>query len=323
MLKEKEQQTQLETFAKQLPSKPYCADDLEYGLVIRQARQAILKKHIQHNKPTSVHWLAFDCDYPNAIEKIQGSLLPVPNIAVLNKANGHSHLLYGLQVPVHRSDVARAKPLNFLAKVEFALREALHADNGYAGLIVKNPLHKDWLTYELRRNSYDLPELADWLTLPSNLPPRAESIGLGRNCTLFERLRRWAYREVLNYRLTATYEAFKDAVLIQAIALNNFPQALPQSEIRSTATSVAKWTWKKYTGRVSDAEWQKYVADTHTPEIQAKRGYKGGKAGGRGRTSQDEQNRATARLMKSKGYTYQAISQNIKVPLSTVGRWCK
>jgi hypothetical protein len=314
MLIQEQEQTQLQLFEASLPAKPYCSDDLEFGLLIRQAKQAIQKKHIQHNKPTSVHWLAFDCDYAGAIEEAKSNLLPAPNIAVLNRQNGHSHLLYGLEVPVHRTAFARAKPLQFLAKVEFALREGLRADNGYAGLVVKNPLHSHWLTYELNPRSYDLPELADWLTLPTKLPTKAEQVGLGRNCTLFERLRRWAYGEVLGYRLTATYEAFKDGVLVQAMALNTFPSPLPQSEIRSTALSVAKWTWNKYTGRVSDEEFS---------AIQASRGRLGGKAGGRGRTTLDQEKRLTALSMASQGDTQRAIADHLGVSQGTVSKWLK
>lgn len=314
MLIQEQEQTQLELFASNLPLKPYCSDDLEFGLLIRQAKTAIQKRYIQHNKPTSVHWLAFDCDYPNAIEDARSNLLPAPNIAVLNRQNGHSHLLYGLEVPVHRTAVARAKPLQFLAKVEYALRESLRADVGYSGLIVKNPHHNHWLTYEINPRSYDLPELADWLTLPERLPTKGQQVGLGRNCTLFENLRRWAYREVLNYRLVSNFGAFKDAVLTQAIAFNSFPTPLPQSEIRSTALSVSKWTWEKYTGRVTDEEFSL---------IQANRGRLGGLKGGRGRTTQDAENRSTALKMRSEGHTLKEISDVLHVPLSTIGRWCK
>ena len=310
MLIQEQEQTQLQLFADNLPAKPYCSDDLEFGLLIRQAKNAIQKRYIQHNKPTSVHWLAFDCDYAGALEEARSNLMPMPNIAVLNRQNGHSHLLYGLEVPVHRTAVARAKPLQFLAKVEYALREGLRADLGYSGLIVKNPHHSHWLTYEVNRRSYDLPELADWLTLPERLPAKGEQVGLGRNCTLFENLRRWAYREVLSYRLVSTYEGFRGAVLAQAIAFNSFPTPLPQSEIRSTALSVAKWTWNHYTGRVSDEEFS---------ATQARRGKLGGMAKGQA----NAENRAKARLMASKGMTQKVIAEALGVGQGTVSKWLK
>lgn len=309
-----EKQTQLELFATALPAKPYCSDSLDFGLLIRQAKQAIHKRYIQHNKPTEVHWLAFDCDYPNAIEITNEGNFPTPNIAVLNPVNGHSHLLYGLEIPVHRTAVARAKPLNYLAKIEYALREGLKADCGYSGLIVKNPLNSHWLTYELNPNSYDLPELADWLALPTKLPAKAQTIGLGRNCTLFERLRRVAYAEVLTHRISGTYEGFKAFLLVQAMALNSFPSPLPLNEIRSTALSVAKWTWTKYTGRVSDEEFS---------QIQAHRGRQGGLKGGRGRTTQDQEKRLIALAMASQGAKQKTIANSLGVAQGTVSKWLK
>ena len=314
MLTQEKQQSQLELFAHSLPVKPYCSDDLEFGLLIRQAKTAIKKKHIQHNKPTSVHWLAFDCDYDGVLGHIESSLIPKPNLIVINRENGHSHLLYGLEFPVHRTTFARAKPLQFLAKVEYALREVLNADIGYSGLIVKNPLHSHWNTFELHPNSYDLPELADWLTLPARIPKKFEQVGLGRNCTLFEGLRRWAYCQVIAHRLSGTYEGFKASVLVQAMALNSFPCPLPLNEIRSTALSVAKWTWKHYTGKVSDQEFSR---------IQAKRGKLGGLKSGVSRVSKNEEKRLKARQMSLEGMTQTAIAKLLGVNQRTIGRWLK
>jgi hypothetical protein len=53
-----------------------------------------------------------------------------------------------------------------------------------------------------------------------------------------------------------------------------FTSPLPLSEIRATATSVAKWTSK----RMNQGDFEYYVASTHTPEIQAYRGKLKGKA---------------------------------------------
>jgi len=314
MLLQEQEHTQLELFASHLPKKPFCSDDLNNGLIIRQAKTAIEKRYIQHNKPTEVAWLAFDCDYAGALEVLGDSHLPPPNIAVVSPNSGRSHLLYGLEVPVHRTAVARAKPLNLLAKIEHSLREGLMSDVGYSGLIVKNPLNVFWNTYELKPLPYDMPELCDWLTLPARLPKRAQTVGLGRNCTLFENLRHWAYREVLTYRIKASYEAFKGAVLAQAIAFNTFPDPLPQSEIRSTAISVAKWTWTKYTGRVSDEEFS---------ATQARRGRLGGLKSGRGRTAEDQEKRDTALKMRSEGHTIKEISDTLDIAYSTIGRWVK
>ncbi|WP_176314894.1 replication initiation protein [Burkholderia vietnamiensis] len=314
---------QLQLFEADLPYKPYCTDDLSVGLRIGYKQKALTKRYIQHNPPARVKWLVFDCDYVDSLGAVESRNLPHPNIVAINRQNGHSHVFYGLDVGVVRTDQGRVKPLQYLASVEFALCEALTADPNYSGLVSKNPLHDHWLVYEGRQTLYDLGELAEYLTLPKRLPKRAEVRGLGRNCTLFELGRKWAYREVLAYRLTGNQTGFKASVLSALLSLNSFPEPLQAREVEGIAKSIAKWTWKHYTGRLPDDQWQAYVKATHTPEIQSKRGKKGGKAGGRGRATSDLEKRLQAVSMRSEGHTQQAIAQALGVGQSTVHRWLK
>ena len=53
----------------------------------------------------------------------------------------------------------------------------------------------------------------------------------------------------------------------------NFSNPLPFSEVRATANSVAKWTHK----RITESDFEYFVAKTHTSEIQARRGALKGK----------------------------------------------
>ena len=45
------------------PTKPYCTDDLLYGLRIRGRDVALKKRYLQLNSPLYCNWLIFDCDY--------------------------------------------------------------------------------------------------------------------------------------------------------------------------------------------------------------------------------------------------------------------
>lgn len=45
----------VENFYAKLPHKPYCSDDLGYGVIIRPKKTAILKQYIQYNPPLSYH----------------------------------------------------------------------------------------------------------------------------------------------------------------------------------------------------------------------------------------------------------------------------
>ena len=89
---------------------------------------------------------------------------------------------------------------------------------------------------------YELGDLASWLDLSSfnDRRRRLPDYGLGRNHTLFEKLRRWAYRAIRQG--WPEYERWHVAVLERARAYNDFEAPLPDNEVRAIAKSVAKWT---------------------------------------------------------------------------------
>jgi len=302
---------QLQLFTQELPQRPYCTDAFQDGLKIRDVQQAMTKRYIQHNPPAQVRWVVFDCDYSDSLGRVQDANLPLPNIAAINRANGHSHLFYGLDCAVTRTNAGRVKPLAYLASVEYALCEALKADHGYAGLIAKNPLNDFWLVSELRPALYDLGELADYLTLPPKLPKGGKVQGLGRNCTLFEQGRKWAYRAVLGYRLSGDQAGFKAGVLSALLSLNSFPTPLPSREVESIAKSIAKWTWKHYTAKWSDEEFSL---------VQSNRAKKGK---GVSRYRHPPETRSKALKMRSEGATLQEVATALGVTAMTVQRWTK
>jgi hypothetical protein len=232
-----------------LPSKPYCTDELG-SLFIRPKETAVKRRYIQQNSPFDLHWLVYDVDRPASHYDWQDLYVPAPNITVTNLTNGHSHLLYGLEVPVIKcveNPKVHSKPLHFAASIDVALCLKLDADPGYVGLICKNPLHNSWHVSVWERALYDLPWIADYLDLKpyrdrrKRLPP----IGLGRNCTIFELTRRWAYKERRKANLYTCECYFIEAVICYAVKKNEcFTVPLPYSEIKATGKSVGRWTWR-------------------------------------------------------------------------------
>ena len=181
---------QLELFEHSLPHRPYCTDEKGW-LQIRPRATAIKKRFIQHNPPCMAAWLVFDCDYAGALQHVGEQQLPGPNIVSTNPANGNSHLYYRLADPVCTSDSARMKPLDLLAKIQYAMRNALNADPGYGGFIAKNPLHEHWITQEVNPEPWNLNDFLEWIEVPKWLPKKASTEGYGRNCTLFHTARWW------------------------------------------------------------------------------------------------------------------------------------
>ena len=268
-----------------------------------------------------IHWLVYDCDYPCALELLGEKHLPAPNLVATNPANGNSHLFYRLADAVCKSDLARRKPLALLAKIDFVMTEQLEADRGYQGFISKNLLHPHWIVQEVHQTPWNLGDFLEWIDIPKRLPKRAQTEGLGRNCTMFEKARFWAYANVLSYRLTSTKNKFYEAVLDYCETINyGFSSSLNHSEVRSTAKSVALWTWRNYTGASrSDEDWAKYVADTHTSEIQRERQAIQAES----RRENTQKAREQAKSMRAEGSTFRAIAGALKVSVGTVSNWLK
>ena len=306
---------QLELFRERLPRKPYHTDELTSGLSIADVSRALGARYIQPNGPTHRHWIVFDVDQPAATLSWDDVGAPAPNITVTNKANGHAHLIYGLETPIRTAPDGKVAPLRYAAAIEAALREKLGADLGYSGLICKNPLHTHWLVQVWEPASYDLSWLADYLDLsPYNGRKQLPAYGLGRNCTLFEKTRQWAYKAIRQG--WPGYEAWLSAVIDRAIGYNvQFEPPLPANEVRHIAKSIAKWTHRNLTPAGFSA-------------VQAARGAKGGKVSkGGGRPSNSGKARADllpeVLRLKGMGYSNRDIGEDLGISSSTVSLYLK
>lgn len=233
-------------FVDRMPRHAFATDDLTHGLRLYTQLEALQHALLQFNAKHSISWLAFDVDRNTAAYDWDDKHVPAPNLIMVNPQNGHAHYLYGLETPVHNYTEAKPKPQRYLAAIDLALCDKIEADPGYSKLLCKNPLSEKWVVLQPRRELYDLAELADYvdLTKYKDLRRRLPTTGLGRNCTLFEVLRVWAYRERRQPWLSE--EMFKNAVMAKAYTINaGFTPPLPHSEVRSTAHSVSRWTWKR------------------------------------------------------------------------------
>lgn len=312
-------------FENRLSKRPFCSDNLKYGLQIRDKQVALSKKYIQANTPFNFSWFCFDVDYPNVLETtFRDNFLPAPNIIIINPENNHSHLLYGINNQIHLTDNAKIDPIRYAHAIQYALREALKADTGYTGLIIKNPGHSAWNTIELETKLWNLNQLADYCILPTKMPKRESLIGLGRNCTLFELSRKFAYSEVLKYRTKDNKDYFYNSVLDFIEQQNTeFPQPLMLSEYKGIAKSVSNWSWRYY-GNKTTKQWVMYVKRTHNVDIQRKRGRLGGlantsqsqsikgKIGGSHNTSEVQSIKGKIGAAKSAQVRYEGSAEQLK-----------
>jgi hypothetical protein len=233
-------------YEENLPKKPYATDFLGALHILPKAK-ALEKTYIQHNNVYTVSWLVMDVDREDSLLDVYDRKFPAPNLSVTNKDNGHSHLFYGLENKVYRYNAENQKPIRYAAKIENALTNITEADENYIGFISKNPRHDRWLTIIWRDSLWSLDELADNIDFEKLTKKQSKEriIGLGRNCTLFDIIRKIAYgmvRDRVNY---PTYDTFHSAIRDLAVKRNAemFATPLMIYEVRGLAKSVAKWTW--------------------------------------------------------------------------------
>ncbi|WP_235597429.1 primase C-terminal domain-containing protein, partial [Salmonella enterica] len=106
--------------------------------------------------------------------------------------------------------------------------------------------------------------------------------GLGRNCTLFDKTRKWAYRAIRQG--WPEYGQWMLACVERATAYNmQFSAPLDEKEVISIAKSISKWTYSKFTQQSFD----EYVKKTHSAECQSIRGRKSS-GGGRPKIRSEE-----------------------------------
>lgn len=237
---------QPDLFASSLPRWLACSDDPQEWGIQRLPRESALKRAYVDPNPSSLVWaMVFDIDRAGAATAWQDANAPRPNWIAQNPRNSHAHLGYMLAAPVSRTLKARGTPQRFLARIQHGLTGLLDADRAYTHHLTKTPDHPRWRTFWERPDPYELGELRDYLgeRLPLRIA-RSEAVGEGRNITLFDTLRFWAYRARLDY---TDRDAWDREVLAHAEALNVFTAPLGFNEVRQVAKSVAGWTWKNTT----------------------------------------------------------------------------
>ena len=207
--------------------------------------------------------IGFDCDSREAVERAAASCmgagdLPVPNVYATRSASGHAQVFYLLDRPVHRGEHARAKPLQYLARVSEFYRATFGSDTGYTGVLSSNPVHGDYQTSYPRADPYALADLAAWI--PSGWRvPRVPTTAEGRNCAL--------YRALCKLALGGS----DDGLLTWARTLNReFAVPLVDAEVQGVWRSVCRYR----------ARWRVQGHQQAWLFRQAARGRKGGTASG-------------------------------------------
>lgn len=234
-----------------LPLWPLASDDLAQGIWRGSRAQGLQRRWIEANPHALSNLLVVDVDHGDAeLRALSGRAKPTAIVS--NRANGHAHTVWALSEPVTRTEYASRKATAYAAAVVEGLRRDLGGDKGYSGLMTKNPTHDAWETLWLAP-SHEAEDLwtLDRLTeaLGDQMPPARwrrgrEIVGLGRNCSIFETARHWAYREIRKH--FGDSEGLRTAIHAHVAALNaEFSEPLPLSESHGIAASIHRWITTK------------------------------------------------------------------------------
>lgn len=258
--------------SERLAHKPRCSMTKGYSM-IRTAPNALRYPYIQPNSPVACARIVFDLDWHqekhrfhklplryladrNAWENDLG--VPEPNWVALSKDKNSAHIAYELEVPVGLHVKAHPKPQSYLAAIKRGLALKLGADVGFTGQLCKNPLHSDWDLYKGLEHARELQELAEYVEetpIKFQAHNREKREEVGRNVSLFDETRFWAYDNIDGCR-GAGYDAWEQTVIgvaeqINAASYDRRPLLagrgpLPFTECRSIGKSVARWSWAHY-----------------------------------------------------------------------------
>jgi hypothetical protein len=267
-----------------LPHRPFATNDLQHGQYRMSRDDALAMRYVEHSPHALLGSIVIDCDHVDAAMRAfeQPSDHPAPNW-VAQSPSGRAHIGWWLG-PNHvcRTDSARLTPLRYAHRIETGLKISVGGDFAYGGQLTKNPIHPDWETIYGPATPYTLRQLSTIHT-PRQMPRRPDrAVGLGRNVTMFDTTRRWAYPQWWQHR-NGTSRDWDHLVLQHCHAVNTeFTTPLPFTEVRATAQSISKWIWRNFTE-------EQYRAR------QAHLGRLGGQIGGKATTlAKIEANRARA-----------------------------
>lgn len=314
----------LDRFLNNLPHKPYCADNFEWGggLKIRSKSIAITKPYIQFNHPNWKKYIILDIDNPGAVSDwiFEKSHLPAPNLVIENKKNGRAHFVFELIDAVSFTAKSSLKAQNYYTAVSKSLTEHFDADQRYTGLICKNPFSSQWRISSFKEEPYHLKELADKLELPSlyfsntlkkDHSANDDDLICGRNDGAFHSVRKLAYKDIKDFKENGgrLFDLWFNHVLNLVKEKNTFfTKPMDYKECFHIAKSISKFCWNKH--------------DECVERFKIKQSERASKAGKK-RSAQYEGIRKEAKRLFRSGSSVALIAEKLKVSVRSIQRYTK
>lgn len=258
---------------KRLPREMLVSNNLKYGVHTEAKTTGVRRRYIQINHANVTKLMVFDVDNPISFYDWKYLDVPLPNILVINPENNHAHLIYLLHEDnfVCRTENGKLKNILIYESIYSQLCKLLNADHRYVQKIMKNPFYNGWNTEVLTEEPYTFQDFFKYID-SKNLEKASAGQknrtaqswireSEGRNCSIFERTRLYAYAVLKTYNNGATSEDalnFYNAVNQYATTLNDgFSEPLSEREIAATVKSIVNWTLMYMGGAAEKKEFEK------------------------------------------------------------------
>lgn len=257
---------------KRLPRQMLVTNNLSLGLHSEEKTVGVRNRYIQINHQNLTKMMVFDVDNPVSLYDWKYLDIPVPNLIIINPKNQHCHMVYLLDYNnfVCRSENGRLKDILIYQAIYNELCTRLNADPRYVQKIMKNPFHNSWNTQVLHGDTYTFEDFAKYVDFKSiksfeGSVARSEESFMreqeGRNCTVFERTRFYAYAVLKSFNFGFSSEDsqnFYNAVSNYAEDINQeFESPLGIREIRATVKSIVNWTLMHFGNASEKKEFEK------------------------------------------------------------------
>lgn len=313
-----------------IPKKPYVTNNFDaFGSKIVRKEHCAAFKELQINAPWSRQAIIFDIDHDKELDP----RLPPPNFVVINPENQHKHAVIVLKTPAMIGPKASTRAQLYYRDIGYAVGQTWGADINYRGTTMHNPFNDLWGLEVFQNEPYDLSafkpalEFVKRRDMPANHPRYRGTLWedgyglLGRNCNTFETCRWPAY----DLGGGATFEVVLE--LVMSFNESHNRPMLPYSECRYIARSISNYVLSGKRGQygitdsshLSDDDWQRYVAHTHRPEVQSRRGKRSGEV----RRAKSEDKRIIAQGMIDQGYTQSVIAKQLGVSKGCISKWLR
>lgn len=244
-------ETALELYRSKLPPKPYHTNNYTFGKQVGSLKSALKSTYLQPNSITHKYFIILDLDSEMSVLDWSDKGLPAPHLIVRNLHNGRSHMTYILKTSVKIDVSGRLKPLKYCSDVEHGLAVRVGADMNYNGLLTKNPFNSsEFKVFSFADQPYDLDYLNEFVDKGLVKKQREakkkrnieDGFASGRNCTLFDNLRIWAYNNWQHYHPAELQSVIHE----QAEQLNNFECQLGRREVDTIADSVYRFISRNF-----------------------------------------------------------------------------